>query len=113
LHSSVSYAADSIVIAYSKYSTSVLGTSIYAAYLGLQWRRLREIGEEIKVLNKELPKLSSGPPKIPFSDAKAFITRELISLAADDASASVLQKDLALLDGAGDLDLKVVHTIDV
>ena len=28
------------------------GTSIYSAYLGYQWRRLREVNEEIKMLNK-------------------------------------------------------------
>lgn len=33
---------------------ALFATSIYSAYLGLQWRRLREIGEELKVLNNQL-----------------------------------------------------------
>lgn len=34
----------------------LFGTTIYAGWLGWQWRRLREIGAEIRELKKQLPK---------------------------------------------------------
>lgn len=34
----------------------LFGASAYAGYLGLQWRRTRELGEEIRSLKAQLPK---------------------------------------------------------
>uniref|UniRef100_A0A7S0RYM4 Uncharacterized protein n=1 Tax=Chlamydomonas leiostraca TaxID=1034604 RepID=A0A7S0RYM4_9CHLO len=33
----------------------LLGSSLYAAYLGFQWRRTRELGEEIRTLKASIP----------------------------------------------------------
>lgn len=38
---------------------SLFGASLYAGYLGYQWKRTREVGEEIKELKKQLP--AAGP----------------------------------------------------
>jgi hypothetical protein len=36
-----------------------LASSLYAAYLGIQWRKTREIGEEIRTLKKLLPVIAA------------------------------------------------------
>ena len=38
---------------------SLFGASLYAGYLGYQWKRTREVGDEIKELKKQLP--APGP----------------------------------------------------
>ena len=34
----------------------LFGASLYAGYLGLQWRRIRELGGKVKELKDQLPK---------------------------------------------------------
>ena len=56
-------------------------TSMYSAYLGLQWRRLRGIGDEIKELSSKLPTLPTGEKaKFPFSESMSAITKEIGTL---------------------------------
>mmetsp|Transcript_15137 Transcript_15137/g.25249 ORF Transcript_15137/g.25249 Transcript_15137/m.25249 type:complete len:313 (+) Transcript_15137:1552-2490(+) len=89
---------------------ALFGTSLYSAYLGLQWRRVRGIGEEIKELNKQLPTLSTGSAKSPVSETIAAISAEISSLAdaADaDAKISALKVDLASLQGATSIDAQI------
>ncbi len=38
----------------------ILGASLYAAYLGWQWRRTRELGEEIRALKAAAPTAAEG-----------------------------------------------------
>ncbi|KAJ1400843.1 hypothetical protein B484DRAFT_312096, partial [Ochromonadaceae sp. CCMP2298] len=49
-------------------------TSLYSAYLGYNWRRLRGIGEELKELSAQMPKLSSGLAKAPLSEMIAQLS---------------------------------------
>jgi hypothetical protein len=55
-------------------------TSLYSAYLGYNWRRLRGIGEELKELSTQMPKLSSGIAKAPLSDMVTSLSAEITSL---------------------------------
>lgn len=90
-------------------------TSLYSAYLGLQWRRLRGLGDEIKVLGSQLPVLSTGPAKFPINDMISSINTEIATLQSATElptptgaqRLSALQKDIALLRGAADLDVKM------
>lgn len=43
----------------------LLGSSLYAAYLGWQWRRTREIGEEIRALRASAPAATADGPAPP------------------------------------------------
>eukprot|EP00210_Caulerpa_lentillifera_P000825 g798.t1 len=47
----------------------LFGSTLYAGYLGWQWRRLREIGTEIKVLKSQVPKTDEDgeTPKSPLN----------------------------------------------
>jgi hypothetical protein len=86
---------------------ALFGTSLYSAYLGWNWRRLRNIGEEIKELNKQLPKLSSGPSKSPLSEMVSSISAEISSLGEGNEAAATLTRDLELLKGAFALDAQI------
>jgi hypothetical protein len=43
----------------------LFGTTLYAGYLGLQWRRVRTIGDDIKGLKAQLPKPVEGAEAAP------------------------------------------------
>jgi hypothetical protein len=90
-------------------------TSVYSAFLGLQWRRLREIGEEIKALNGQLPKLSSGSAKLPFNDAIQSINQEIQQLSAtenvDTNRISTLRSDIAKMEASRDIEAKIAEIV--
>lgn len=90
---------------------ALFGTSVYSAYLGLQWKRLRTIGEELKALGKELPKLSSGAAaKTPFAETEKSILALLSSMGEESTSEkSALQADLRLLESANGLDKQILE----
>ena len=92
---------------------ALFGTSLYSAYLGLQWRRLREIGEELKELTKSLPKLSSGQAKSPISEFMASATSEITTLTGAEgdntARLSTLRGDISLIQGAMEIDSKIIE----
>jgi hypothetical protein len=83
--------------------------------LGLQWRRLREIGEEIKALNGQLPKLSSGSAKLPFNDAIQSINQEIQQLSAtenvDTNRISTLRSDIAKMEASRDIEAKIAEIV--
>ena len=91
----------------------LFGTSAYAGVLGLKWRQLRGLGEQLKELNKQLPVLSTGKLSVPTTELKATINQELVSLqGAEDNDAplrlEVLRKDLSLIASAGGLESQII-----
>ena len=95
-------------------------TSLYSAYLGLQWRRLRGLGDEMKFLSSQLPVLSSGPAKFPVSDMLTTINTEIATLQSATElptptgaqRLAALQKDIEMLRGAASLDAKMSELSD-
>ena len=85
---------------------ALFATSIYSAYLGLQWRRIRDLGEELKSLSSSLPKLTTIESKFPISEK----IKELEQLASkegeDQHRVSMIQKDITSLKKFEDLDTK-------
>ena len=92
---------------------ALFGTSVYSGYLGLQWRRLRGIGEELKDLTKSMPKLSSGQAKSPISESMAAFNSEIATLSGAEgdntARLSTLRSDIGLLKGAMEIDSKIIE----
>lgn len=89
-------------------------TSVYAAYLGFQWRRLRDIGDEIKELNKGMPMLSTGQARSPIAETIKAINNEISALSAKDdtdssSKVSALQSDLKKLQSATALDAQIME----
>lgn len=91
----------------------LFSTSMYSAYLGLQWRRLRGIGEELKELTKSTPKLSTGQAKSPFAESLSSFNSEVatLSMAEGDNTMrlSTLRNDISLLQGASVIDEKIME----
>lgn len=86
---------------------ALFATSLYSAYLGFQWRRLRDLSEEIKNLNTELPRLNTASAKFPLADTASSITQELnglVGVEGNDARIAMLRKDLDILKGSSDLE---------
>ena len=81
-------------------------TSVYSGYLGLQWRRLRGISDEIKDYQKQLPILSSGQSTYPLSDKIKSINEQLQST-SDSTLISTLNNDLSKLKNSMDIDTKI------
>lgn len=88
---------------------ALFGTSLYAGFTGLQWRRLRGLSDEIKAAQKQGPTLSSGPAKFPIADSISKINAEISELAEGDEKRAVLQKDITLLQGASALDAQIAE----
>ena len=92
---------------------ALFGTSVYSGYLGLQWRRLRGIGEELKDLTKSMPKLSSGQAKSPISESMAAFNSELATLSVAEGDntlrLSTLRSDISLLKEASSIDSKIIE----
>lgn len=98
---------------------ALFGTSLYSAYLGLQWRRLRDIGEEIKELSRKLPTLSSGPVKSPLSASFEKFNMDLQQLMKQNSTPEVtaqialLKSDLQKLRDATELDDQIVSLVAI
>ena len=92
---------------------ALFGTSVYSGYLGLQWRRLRGIGEELKELTKQMPKLSSGQAKSPISESMLAFNGEIATLSGAEGDNSsrlaALRSDISLLQGASEIDSKIIE----
>jgi hypothetical protein len=67
---------------------------------------LRNIGGEIKTLTESLPKISSGQAKFPLSTQMDAITKEW-GASEDAAAKSTMEKDLATLKSAMDVDAQI------
>jgi len=85
----------------------LFGTSLYSGYLGLQWRRLRGLSDEIKVLQQEAPRLSTGLATFPVASAIKALDEKMKT--AEPAEQSVLAQDLAKLKSSmtAELDAKI------
>jgi len=86
-------------------------TSLYSGYLGLQWRQLRTLGEDIKELNKQFPKLSaaSAPVRFPLSNVISAVEKEVVVAGEDAEMVARLKQDIARLQGAMDVDVKIAE----
>lgn len=60
---------------------SLFFVTLYAGYLGLQWKRTREMGQEIQDLKKQLPK--EEDPEVKLSPALAAIKAKVEELTAE------------------------------
>jgi len=56
----------------------LFGASCYAAYLGIQWRRVRELAEEIKALKAERPPAAEGSEALPSSLDQIIADKEKV-----------------------------------
>lgn len=93
---------------------ALFATSIYSAYLGLQWRRLRDLSEEIKGLGASLPKLATTNAKFPLSDLTSELNSQLRVLSASDEAdksgkEALIRKDLAAIKSSAELDSKYLE----
>mmetsp|Transcript_20399 Transcript_20399/g.19716 ORF Transcript_20399/g.19716 Transcript_20399/m.19716 type:complete len:315 (+) Transcript_20399:58-1002(+) len=90
---------------------ALFGTSLYSAYLGIQWRRLREIGDELKDLTKQMPKLSSGQAKSPLAEIMTAVNSEISTLTGGEGDNTMrlatLRGDMTLIQGASEMDSKI------
>ena len=88
---------------------ALFGTSLYSGYLGLQWRRLRGLSEEIKDLQKQGPILSTGPAKFPIADSITDLNTKIASMSTetDGDAIAVLKKDIDALNGASSIDSQI------
>lgn len=92
----------------------LFGTSVYSGVLGLKWRQLRGLSEEIKDLNAQLPVLSTGKVISPINVAAKTISSNLASLSGSEdndtpARIATLNNDLALLKSAAEIDVKIIN----
>lgn len=83
----------------------LFATSLYSGYLGLQWRRLRGLSDEIKELQQQAPRLSTGLATFPLSASIQAVSDKLKS--AEAAEQAALTRDLDLLRGAASLDAQI------
>ena len=90
---------------------ALFATSLYSAYLGFQWRRLRDIGEELKTLGAQLPSISSGKLKYPVGPTAASLSESISLLqsggAAEEAQIALLRKDLQIVNSAAEVDAQM------
>jgi hypothetical protein len=83
----------------------LFASSLYSGYLGLQWRNLRTIGQRIKDVQAQAPKLSDGKPaKLPVQDVITKVKGEHAA-ATTEADKTKFDSDLAVLESAAVLDL--------
>jgi hypothetical protein len=86
----------------------LFGTSIYAGYTGLQWRRLRGISDELKDLQAQWPRLPDGSSiKYPVAEQVSSLSSEMAT-ASEDRQASI-KKSLEVLKSSpvADIDIKI------
>jgi hypothetical protein len=90
---------------------ALFGTSLYAGYLGLKFRRMRDLSGEIKELQKQGPILSSGPAKFPISSARDDINAQIAGMSAETNADQivVLKRDLTTLQGASSLETQIAE----
>ena len=90
---------------------ALFATSLYSAYLGFQWRRLRDIGEDIKTLGSQLPSISSGKLKFPVGPTALTIAESISALQSGgsevEAQIALLRKDLSVVNSAAEIDAQI------
>mmetsp|Transcript_15963 Transcript_15963/g.28634 ORF Transcript_15963/g.28634 Transcript_15963/m.28634 type:complete len:365 (+) Transcript_15963:92-1186(+) len=81
-------------------------TTLYAGFLGWQWRRVRTLGDEINELKNQKPTLKSGKSvAFPIGPLLDELKAELGS--ADDATKAVLQSDISALQAFAPVDSEI------
>jgi uncharacterized membrane protein YidH (DUF202 family) len=89
----------------------LLASTLYSGYLGLQWRNLRTIGQRIKDVQAQAPKLSDGKlAKFPLADSIAKVKSQ--NAAAEEADKATLSSDLAVLQSAIALDAQYTDLVE-
>ncbi len=90
---------------------ALLGTSLYSGYLGLQWRRLRGLSDNIKELQGKMPILvtTGKPAQYPIQDMINEMNKEWTALPADDKKIELIRKDLDSLKNALGLDAQIAE----
>ena len=87
---------------------ALFGTSIYSAYLGLRWRSLRGMADELKALSNQLPQLTTTKAKFPIQDQIKTLQQEIITLQSSEnitiSKITLLQEDIKKLQDCLDLD---------
>ncbi len=88
---------------------ALLGTSLYSGYLGLQWRRLRGLSDNIKELQGKMPILltTGKPAQYPIQDMINEMNKQWTALSADDKQIELIRKDLDSLKNALNLDAQI------
>eukprot|EP01031_Cornospumella_fuschlensis_P036267 gene36267-43995_t len=82
---------------------ALFGTSLYSAFLGWQWRRLRSLGSEIKNLSSNLPLLATTratfPVKPLIETLKTDIERiRSVADGGDSGRVALIEADIRLLE---------------
>lgn len=82
-------------------------TSLYSLSLGLEWRKLRTLGDDIKQLNAQLPKLASAsaPVRYPLSKVVSAVNEEISAAGEDETKVASLRRDLSTLESASAMAL--------
>ena len=90
---------------------ALLGTSLYSGYLGLQWRRLRGLSDNIKELQGKMPILATTgkPAQYPIQDMINEMNKEWTALPADDKKIELIRRDLDSLKNALGLDAQIAE----
>lgn len=90
---------------------ALLGTSLYSGYLGLQWRRLRGLSDNIKELQGQMPRLltTGKPAQYPIQDMINEMNKQWTELPADDKQIELIRKDLDSLKNALNLDAQIAE----
>lgn len=57
----------------------LFGSSLYAGYLGYQWKRTRELGDEIRELKKSLPAAGPDGTRPPSPADSVIVLKEAVS----------------------------------
>ena len=95
---------------------ALFAISLYTAYLGFQWRRLRDIGNELRVLNSQLPNISSGKLSSPISATLSSLLLELEALKVDPINVNkieVVTSDISIINKAAELDSKITELTSI
>jgi hypothetical protein len=92
----------------------LFATSLYSGSLGLKWRQLRSLGEELRDLNSQLPVISTGKVASPIATSIDKIKQELTVLAGSEDNetpirVNILQRDLQSLESSIGLDNKIIE----
>ena len=92
----------------------LFATTLYSGSLGLKWRQLRSLGEELRDLNSQLPVISTGKVASPIATSIDKIKQELTVLAGSEDNetpirVNILQRDLQTLESSIGLDNKIIE----
>ncbi len=70
----------------------LFGGTLYAGYLGYQWKRTREVGDEIRELKKQLPAVGADGVRPPSPVDSAIAQKETVGSSASQPSGELTQR---------------------